>query len=304
MNLRDLHYLIAVADLRSFVQAADRCCISQPTLSTQIKKLEDELGIQLFERTNKKVLPTELGERIIASARRILKEQAIIKELAATAQDPLAGNLRLGAFPTVASYLFPQLVPLIRQALPRIRLILVEEKTEQLIQQLKSGQMDCALLALPVYEDFLESKAVFDDDFLLAVADNHPLAFNSVVEQSDLQGEHLLLLDEGHCLRGHALQVCQTVGADEEQDVRATSLETLRQMVHAGTGVTFIPQIAVRHEPGIRYIRFAAPAPSRTIGLVWRKTSARGELIRQLSGLVEKAAIVDRADQIDATAAT
>ncbi|TPQ26720.1 LysR substrate-binding domain-containing protein [Methylomonas koyamae] len=304
MNLRDLHYLIAVADLRSFVQAADRCCISQPTLSTQIKKLEDELGIQLFERTNKKVLPTELGERIIASARRILKEQAIIKELAATAQDPLAGNLRLGAFPTVASYLFPQLVPLIKQALPRIRLILVEEKTEQLIQQLKSGQMDCALLALPVYEDFLESKAVFDDEFLLAVADSHPLAFNSVVEQSDLQGEHLLLLDEGHCLRGHALQVCQTVGADEEQDVRATSLETLRQMVHAGTGVTFIPQIAVRHEPGIRYIRFAAPAPSRTIGLVWRKTSARGELIRQLSGLVEKAAIVDRADQIDATAET
>lgn len=304
MNLRDLHYLIAVADLRSFVQAADRCCISQPTLSTQIKKLEDELGIQLFERTNKKVLPTELGERIIASARRILKEQAIIKELAATAQDPLAGNLRFGAFPTVASYLFPQLVPLIKQALPRIRLILVEEKTEQLIQQLKSGQMDCALLALPVYEDFLESKAVFDDEFLLAVAYSHPLAFNSVVEQADLQGEHLLLLDEGHCLRGHALQVCQTVGADEEQDVRATSLETLRQMVHAGTGVTFIPRIAVRHEPGIRYIPFAAPAPSRTIGLVWRKTSARGELIRQLSELVEKAANVNRAGQIDATAAT
>lgn len=304
MNLRDLHYLIAVADLRSFVQAADRCCISQPTLSTQIKKLEDELGIQLFERTNKKVLPTELGERIIASARRILKEQEIIKELAATAQDPLAGNLRLGAFPTVASYLFPQLVPLIKQALPRIRLILIEEKTEQLIQQLKSGQMDCALLALPVYEEFLESKAVFDDEFLLAVADSHPLAFNSVVEQSDLHSEHLLLLDEGHCLRGHALQVCQTVGADEEQDVRATSLETLRQMVHAGTGVTFIPRIAVRREPGIRYIPFAAPAPSRTIGLVWRKTSARGELIRQLSGLVEKAAIVDRAGQIDATAAT
>lgn len=304
MNLRDLHYLIAVADLRSFVQAADRCCISQPTLSTQIKKLEDELGIQLFERTNKKVLPTELGERIIASARRILKEQELIKELAATAQDPLAGNLRLGAFPTVASYLFPQLVPLIKQALPRIRLILVEEKTEQLIQQLKSGQMDCALLALPVYEDFLESKAVFDDEFLLAVADNHPLAFNSVVEQADLQGEHLLLLDEGHCLRGHALQVCQTMGADEEQDVRATSLETLRQMVHAGTGVTFIPRIAVRREPGIRYIPFAAPAPSRTIGLVWRKTSARGELIQQLSGLVEKAANVDRAGQVDASAAT
>ncbi|OQW72915.1 MAG: DNA-binding transcriptional regulator OxyR [Proteobacteria bacterium ST_bin11] len=290
MNLRDLHYLIAVADLRSFVQAADRCCISQPTLSTQIKKMEDELGIQIFERTNKKVLPTELGEQIVASARRILKEQNNIKELAATAQDPLAGNLRFGAFPTLATYLFPQLVPLIKRDLPRIRLILVEEKTEQLLQQLKSGQMDCALLALPIYEDFLESQALFDDEFLLAVADSHPLACKSQVEQDDLDGEHLLLLDEGHCLRGHALQICQTVGADEEQDLRATSLETLRQMVHAGTGITFMPRIAVRDEPGIHYVPFAAPAPSRTIGLVWRKTSARGELIRRLTELVRAAA--------------
>ncbi|ATG91926.1 LysR substrate-binding domain-containing protein [Methylomonas koyamae] len=304
MNLRDLHYLIAVADLRSFVQAADRCCISQPTLSTQIKKLEDELGIQLFERTNKKVLPTELGEQIIASARRILKEQQIIKELAAAAQDPLAGNLRFGAFPTLASYLFPQLVPLIKQALPRIRLILVEEKTEQLLLQLKNGQMDCALLGLPVYEDFLDSKAVFDDEFLLAVADGHPLAAKTVVEPQDLDGEHLLLLDEGHCLRGHALQICQTAGVDEAQDVRATSLETLRQMVHAGTGVTLMPRIAVRREPGIRYIPFAAPVPNRTIGMVWRKTSSRGELIRTLSGLVEQASKHNRADRIDATAAT
>lgn len=286
MNLRDLHYLIAVADLRSFVQAAERCFISQPTLSTQIKKLEDELGIQVFERTNKKVLPTELGERIIASARRILKEQENIKEMAATAQDPLAGNLRLGAFPTLATYLFPQLVPLIKRELPRIRLILVEEKTEQLLQQLRSGQMDCALLAMPIYEDFLESRALFDDEFLLAVADSHPLATRSQIQAEDLPGEHLLLLDEGHCLRGHALQICQTVGADEEQDVRATSLETLRQMVHAGTGVTFMPRIAIRDEPGVRYLPFAAPAPLRTIGLVWRKTSARGALIERLIGLI------------------
>jgi len=259
-------------------------------LSTQIKKLEDELGIQIFERTNKKVLPTELGEQIVASARRILKEQDNIKELAATAQDPLAGNLRFGAFPTLATYLFPPLVPLIKRDLPRIRLILVEEKTEQLLQQLRSGQMDCALLALPIYEDFLESQALFDDEFLLAVAEGHPLAAKLQVEQDDLNGEHLLLLEEGHCLRGHALQICQTIGADEEQDLRATSLETLRQMVHAGTGITFMPRIAVRDEPGVRYLPFAAPAPSRTIGMVWRKTSARGDLIRRLSGLVRDAA--------------
>jgi LysR family transcriptional regulator, hydrogen peroxide-inducible genes activator len=286
MNLRDLQYLIAVADLRSFGQAAEHCFISQPTLSTQIKKLEDELVIQLFERTNKKVLPTDLGEQVIASARRILKEVDGIKELAATAQNPLAGNLRLGAFPTLATYLFPRLIPQIRRELPRIRLILIEEKTERLLQQLKSGQIDAALLALPVQDDALETLTLFEDEFLLAVAGDHPLAEKAVIQQSDLAGQPLLLLDEGHCLRGQALQVCQTVGDDEEQDVRATTLETLRQMVRAGTGITFMPRIAVREEAGIRYLPFLPPAPSRTIGLVWRKTSARTELFTRLGELI------------------
>ena len=159
MNLRDLHYLVSVADLRSFIQASEHCHISQPTLSMQIKKMEDDLGVQIFERTNKKVLPTELGEQIIDAARRILNEVDLIKELAKTSQEPLAGNLRLGGFPTLATYIFPQLVPLINQELPRIRLILVEEKTELLIQQLKSGQLDVALLAVPIADDFLESEA-------------------------------------------------------------------------------------------------------------------------------------------------
>lgn len=290
MNLRDLYYLIAVADLRSFVQASERCCISQPTLSTQIKKMEETLGVQIFERTNKKVLPTELGEQIIASARRILKEVDSIKEIAETAQDPLAGNLRVGAFPTLSTYIFPQLVPLIKQALPRVRLILVEEKTELLIQQLKNGQMDVALLALPIAEDFLETAALFEDEFLLAVSGDHPLSAKSVVTHGDLLGHPLLLLDEGHCLRGHALQICQMIGAEEEQDVRATGLETLRQMVRAGTGITFMPNIAIQgNDEGIRYLPFETPAPSRTIGLVWRRTSVRVELIRQLSALIKQA---------------
>ncbi|MGR8932509.1 MAG: LysR substrate-binding domain-containing protein [Gammaproteobacteria bacterium] len=291
MNLRDLNYLIAVADLRSFGKAAEHCFISQPTLSTQIKKLEDELGIQLLERTNKKVLPTELGERVIASARRILKEVEIIKEFATTAQDPLAGNFRLGAFPTLATYLFPQLVPHIKQTLPRIRLILIEEKTEQLLQQLRSGQIDAALLALPVDEDFLAKEVLFDDEFLLAVASDHSLADKAVIEQRDLAGQSLLLLDEGHCLRGQALQACQTLDVDEEQDFRATSLETLRQMVRAGTGITFMPRIAVFEEAGIRYLPFRSPAPSRTIGLVWRKTSARVALITKIAHLVKQVAL-------------
>lgn len=290
MNLRDLHYLIAVADLRSFVQAAERCFISQPTLSMQIKKMEDTLGVQIFERTNKKVLPTELGEKIIASARRILKEVDNIKELAETAQDPMAGNLRLGAFPTLSTYIFPQLVPLITQTMPRIRLILVEEKTDALLHQLRTGQMDAALLAMPVLDDFLETETLFNDEFFLAVAAAHPLAGKGRIRQADLAGQQLLLLDEGHCLRGHALQICHANQAEEQQDVRATGLETLRQMVRAGTGITFMPRIALKPgDEGIVYLPFNAPAPGRNIGLVWRKTTARSVLIRQLYELIKQA---------------
>lgn len=291
MNLRDLRYLIAVADLRSFVQASEHCHISQPTLSTQIKKLEERLGVQIFERNNKRVLATEVGEQIIATARRIVKEVDHIQELAETARDPMAGNLRIGAFPTLSTYIFPKLVPLIKDALPRIRLILVEEKTEELLRQLKNGQIDMALLAMPVDDDALQTQALFDDEFLLAVAADHPLAEADVIRQRDLYGQQLLLLDEGHCLRGQALQVCHINGALEQQDVRATGLETLRQMVRAGTGITFMPRIAVRKpDAGIRYLPFQAPAPSRTIGLVWRKTSIRDRLFIEIGRLVEQAA--------------
>jgi LysR family transcriptional regulator, hydrogen peroxide-inducible genes activator len=286
MNLRDLHYLLAVAELRNFGQAAERCFISQPTLSMQIKKLEEELGVQLFERSNKKVLPTEVGEQIIVAARRMLQEERLIKETALTAQHPLAGNLRLAAFPTLAPYLFPALVPLIRQQLPNIRLMLVEEKTEPLLQQLSSGQIDAALLALPVADDSLQVMPLFTDEFLLALACDHALAGKTAISMHDLQGEDLLLLDEGHCLRGQALQVCQLAGVVEAQDVRATSLETLRQMVRAGTGVTFMPGIAVREEAGICYRPFQGQAPSRTIALVWRKTTARSALFEVIGGLI------------------
>lgn len=288
MNLRDLNYLVAVADLRSFIQASERCCISQPTLSTQIKKMENSLGVKIFERSNKKVLPTEIGEQIIASARRILAEVDNLQALAKTAQDPLAGNFRLGAFPTLSTYIFPSLVPLIKQALPKLRLILIEEKTDRLIEQLRQGQLDAALLALPSHEDFLESMELFVDEFKLAVTPDHPLASNTVIEQKDLNQQQLLLLDEGHCLRGQALQVCQLNGAEEQQDVRATGLETLRQMVKAGTGITLMPAIAIdKNETDIHYIPFTHPRPSRNIGLVWRKTSVRTELMGQLIALIQ-----------------
>lgn len=287
MNLRDLNYLVAVADLRSFVQAAEQCCISQPTLSTQIKKLEDTLGVRVFERSNKKVIPTELGEKIVASARRILHEVEHIKELADNAQDPLAGNFRLGAFPTLSTYVFPDLVPMIKQTLPNLRLILIEEKTDQLISQLKQGAIDAALLALPIHEDTLETITLFEDVFMLAVASDNPLAQKATIEQADLYHHQMLLLEEGHCLRGQALQICQLNNIEEQHDVRATGLETLRQMVRAGTGITFMPKIAI-HEPedGICYIPFVEPAPTRKIGLVWRKTSARKQLMEKFTHLI------------------
>ena len=283
MNLRDLSYLVAVADLRSFVKAAEQCCISQPTLSTQIKKMEQGLEVQIFERSNKKVLATELGEQIIASARRVLLEVDHIKELAGNAQNPLAGNFRLGAIPTLSTYIFPELVPLIKEVLPEIRLILIEEKTDNLIAQLKQGQIDAAMLAFPIKEDFLVSKKLFDDEFKLAVATDNPLAKNSRITADELFHQQLLLLDEGHCLRDQALKICQRNGAEEQQDVRATGLETLRQMVRAGTGITFMPKIAINEaETGIRYIPFTEPAPKRTIGLFWRKTYVRTTLIEIL----------------------
>jgi LysR family hydrogen peroxide-inducible transcriptional activator len=251
--------------------------------------MEESLGVQIFERSNKKVLPTELGEQIIASARRILLEVDYIEELAKNAQDPCAGNFRLGAFPTLSTYIFPGLVPLIKETLPQLRLILIEEKTDLLIAKLKQGQIDAAMLSLPIKEDFLISEKLFDDEFQLAVADNNPLTKKSIISLSDLLQQQLLLLDEGHCLRDQALQICQLNGAEEQQDVRATGLETLRQMVRAGTGITFMPKIAINNvENGIHYIPFKEPVPKRTIGLVWRKTSARTELMEQLIKLISK----------------
>jgi LysR family hydrogen peroxide-inducible transcriptional activator len=287
MNLRDLKYLVAVADLQNFSHAAERCFVSQPTLSTQIKKLEDELGVVVFERNNRSVRLTEAGELILVVARRILAEVDLIGDIAESARDPLAGTLRLGAFPTLASYVFPLAVRRIAEDLPRLKLLLIEEKTEALTGQLKNGQCDAALLALPVNDPALVSMKLFEDPFLLAVPEGHALAGWACIDPVDLADLKLLLLDEGHCLRDHALDVCYRHGGHEEPDFRATSLETLRMMVRAGTGITLMPRIAAREgEPGVCYVPFTDPPPKRLIGLVWRKTTARGVLIERLCGLL------------------
>lgn len=287
MNIRDLQYFVAVAELGHFGQAAARCCVSQPTLSGQIKKLEAELGVTLLERTRRRVMLTDTGDQIAQSARRILREVDTIHDMAESRHDPLAGKFRLGAFPTLATYIFPQLVMKVKACLPGLRLILIEEKTAILIDKLKRGEIDAALLALPVDDNFLVSQPLFEDEFLLAVAPDHELATQKKIDQDALKDHRLLLLEEGHCLRDQALEVCQLNSMAEEEDFRATGLETLRQMVKAGTGITFMPRIAVQtDEADIRYIPFAGTPPMRTIGLVWRKTSVRQPVIDKFAEIL------------------
>jgi LysR family hydrogen peroxide-inducible transcriptional activator len=283
MNLRDMRYLVAVADLRHFGKAAEQCHVSQPTLSGQIKKLEEQLGVMLFERTNRRVMLTETGAEIVTAARRMLREAVTIEDIANNAHDPLSGRFRLGAFPTLSTYIFPQIAPKIKANLPNLRLMLIEDKTAQLLEKLKNGELDAAFIALPIDDDALDTAELFDDAFFLAVPPEHALANCKAVSQSVLSHYRLLLLDEGHCLRDQALEVCQLHGSAEEQDFRATGLETLRQMVKIGAGITFMPEIAIyKGESGIIYIPFKDPAPRRTIGLVWRKTTARRAAIDAL----------------------
>lgn len=286
MNIRDLKYFLAVAELEHFGQAAEQCCVSQPTLSGQIKKLEQQLGVTLFERTNRRVMLTEVGGHIANSARRILREVETVHEIAKSSHDPLSGKFRLGAFPTLSTYVFPNIVPKVKEVMPNLRLILIEEKTAELIDKLRNGEIDAALLALPVHDDFLVSHALFDDEFYLAVPPDHELAEYQQINQKVLKKFQLLLLEEGHCLRDQSLEVCQLHGIAEEQDFKATGMETLRQMVKAGTGITFIPAIARQeNELGIHYIPFKVPAPSRKIGLVWRKTTARQQVMNKIIGV-------------------
>lgn len=283
MNIKDLKYLVAISELNSFVKAANQCCISQPTLSIQVKKLENKLGITIFERTNKKVSTTDIGKQIIIEAKMILEKVERIKSIANLAKDPFVGDFRLGAFPTLSTYIFPNLVMPIKNDLPNIKLILIEEKTTKLLQQLKDGIIDAVFLALPINDDSLSSQHIFYDEFKLAVSPDNALASKKYIKLSDLHNIPLLLLDEGHCLRGQALQVCQQVGAKEQQDVRATGLEMLRQMVKAGTGITFMPNIAIQEtDTNICYIPFKKPAPQRNIGLVWRKTTTKQQIIKKI----------------------
>jgi LysR family hydrogen peroxide-inducible transcriptional activator len=288
MNLRDLKYLIALADHRHFGRAAAASFVSQPTLSTQIRKLEEELGVALVERAPRKVMLTPVGLDIAERARRIVADVEQMKEAARRSRRPEAGTVRLGIFPTLGPYLLPHVVPGIRQRFPELQLLLVEEKSELLLARLRDGRLDAAILAEPVHDDQLHGEFLFEEPFLLAVPEQHRFAQRSTLSIADLADEDLLLLEDGHCLRQQTLDVCHLSGASEKTEFRATSLETLRQMVAANVGMTLLPTLAVQppvaRSPSIRLIPFRDSRPSRRIAMFWRRSTAMDGFLRQLAG--------------------
>jgi LysR family transcriptional regulator, hydrogen peroxide-inducible genes activator len=290
LKLKDLRYLVAVADQRHFGRAAARCFVSQPTLSAQLKKLEQSLGVQLIERAPNNVSLTPAGEEIVARARRIIEASEEVVTLARSHRDPLAGRLRLALLPTIGPYLLPHVAPLIRKSLPRLELHLYEYQTAPMLEKLHAGELDVGILALPVELDGLEARELYREPFTVALPEHHALAAQAALRVADLKNERLLLLEDGHCLRDQALEVCSKVGVRDQQDFRATSLETLRQMVAAGAGITLLPELAgrgaYRSARGVALRPFVKPTPVRHVGAVWRKSTARGAAINALCKLV------------------
>ena len=287
MNLRALQYFVKLADLRHFSKAAEACFVSQPTLSTQIKKLEDELGVQLVERSPKNIMLTPVGEEIADRARLVLSDIDQIRAVARRSGNPADGVLRLGLFPTLAPYFLPHVVPGIRARYPNLTLQLAEEKTETILSMLRQGGLDAGVLALPINDEGLAMERLFAEPFVVALPGDHPLAARKSIAMSDLEHTELLLLEEGHCLREHALEVCALAGAHERVDFHATSMETLRQMVGAGVGLTLMPLLAVKPPiaatENVAIRPFEEPVPSRTLALVWRGSSALSGFLSELA---------------------
>jgi LysR family hydrogen peroxide-inducible transcriptional activator len=291
-TLRQLQYAVAVAETLSFRKAAERCCVSQPSLSAQLSQMEETLGVSLFERDRRRVLITAAGHELIERARLILRETDNFVELAHRSADPLAGTLRIGVLPTISPYLLPRLTAALRKPYPRLSVFWVEDKTESLVRGLERGTLEAALLALEADIGDVEREIIGTDPFVLATPAGHPLGARAApTKASELKGASVLLLDDGHCFRDQALTYCSSAKANE-LEFRATSLSTLAQMVAGGMGVTLLPELAVATEAkraDLSIRPFAQPAPKRTIGLVWRKGSPLGRALRQLAATARTA---------------
>lgn len=295
IKLKDLRYLVAVADTRHFGKAAERCFVSQPTLSAQLRKLEEYLGVVLVERQPRQALLTPAGAEIVARARLIVEASDEVVEIARTHRDPLAGRLRIAFLPTIGPYLLPGIAPRLHKALPRLELMFYEYQTAPMLERLHAGDIDMGVLALPVGLDGLVAQPLYDEPFVVAAPARHPLAARKEVRIEDLRGVTLLLLEEGHCLRDQALDVCNRVAVQENQNFRATSIETLRQMVAVDGGVTLLPELATRGAyataRGVVVRPFAKPAPVRRIGAIWRKSSPRTAALTAITRLIAEHAL-------------
>ena len=289
-TIRQFEYLVALSETLNFRRAAERCFVSQPALSAQIQKLEAILGSKLFERDPRRVIVTPAGAEAAERARTVLVACDEFLRSVAHAGDPLAGRLRLGVIPTVAPYVLPRVLPAVRKRFPKLELLIREDRTAALIEALDGGRLDLLLLALEADLRDAETLCLFEEAFVLAVPTGHPLALRKKVVQADLAGMPVLLLEDGHCLRSSALEVCRAGGAHELVDFRATSLGTLVQMVGSGIGITLLPEMAVPvevREGEIEVRPFAAPAPLRRIGLAWRPSSPRKAAFRVLAEVLE-----------------
>lgn len=285
-TLRQLEYVVAVAEHLHFRRAAEACHVSQPALSNQIAQVEETLGLRIFERGTSRVLVTPEGQELVAAARRVLEEASALGHLARHLRQPFTGRLRLGTIPTMAPYLLPDLVASFRRHHPELELVVDEEQTASLLTRLRRGELDLLFLALPIADEGFELEPLFDEEFVLALPEEHRLAGEGEVPPTALSDEDVLLLDDGHCFRDHALEVCQWAGARERSDVRAAHLGTLVELVRARMGITLLPRSSLavlsRDPAGLCFRAFADPVPTRRLGLAWRRGSGHPSEYRQL----------------------
>jgi LysR family hydrogen peroxide-inducible transcriptional activator len=294
MTLTELRYIVAVARERHFGRAAEACFVSQPTLSVAIKKLEEELDVKLFERGASEVSVTPLGEAIVRQAQSVLEQAAAIKEIAKRGKDPLNGALRLGIIYTIGPYLLPELVKNAIEMTPQMPLMLQENFTVKLLDMLRTGELDCAIMAEPFPDTGLAIAPLYDEPFLIAVPKNHPLATRKRVSADELKKETMLLLGTGHCFRDHVLEVCPEFArfSSDAEGIRksfeGSSLETIKHMVASGMGVTVVPQLSRPRDPQshVVYIPFEEPVPTRRVVLAWRRSFTRYEAIAALRNAV------------------
>ncbi len=298
MTLTELRYIVAVARERHFGRAAEACFVSQPTLSVAIKKLEEELDLKLFERGAAEVSVTPLGEDIVRQAQSVLEQAAAIKEIAKRGKDPLSGPLRLGIIYTIGPYLLPELVKQVIAMTPQMPLMLQENFTVKLLDMLRTGELDCAILAEPFPDTGLAIAPLYDEPFMVALPPKHPLASRQRISSEELKRETMLLLGTGHCFRDHVLEVCPEFArfASDAEGIRksfeGSSLETIRYMVASGMGITVVPQLSVPTfdrgdgASSVVYVPFEPPVPTRRVVLAWRRSFTRYEAIAALRNAV------------------